>query len=275
MIRSVIGRKSKTPKRVKKKKLRKHMEILNSINPIVSVIIPVMNERRTIAQVIRSARMVHADTEVIVVSNGSTDGTERIAKRSGAKVIYHDQALGHDVGRSIGAKEARGNILLFLDGDFIVNSRELRPLVKAVENGTDVALNSYLGPTRKQHVHQVIAAKHVLNIMLYRPDLKGVSMTTIPHAMSRTALEHIGTDNLAIPPKAHAIAVHKGLKVEPIHYIPVGIRNRKRIRKKNSQSDPLGNLIIGDHLEAIHWLIEATNSRGNHTDLTRLREKLR
>ncbi|AHD04557.1 glycosyltransferase [Paenibacillus larvae] len=45
---------------------------------------------------------------MIVVANGSTDGTKEIAVRFGAKVISFGEALGHDAGRSICAKEARG-----------------------------------------------------------------------------------------------------------------------------------------------------------------------
>lgn len=250
------------------------LQITCSSNPMVSVVIPVMNEKNTIAQVIRNVSKVHPHTEVIVVANGSTDGTEWIAQKIGARVISFKDPFGHDVGRSIGAREAKGNVILFVDGDFVIPTKELIPLVKAVESGTDVALNSYLGPTNKIKVHNVIVAKHALNILLYRPDLRGASMTTIPHAISRKALHEIGVENLAIPPKAHAIAVHKGLDVRAVHFVDVGDRNPRRRRKK-LQKDPLEQLIIGDHLEAIHWLINVTNKRANHTDLTRMRDRVR
>jgi glycosyltransferase involved in cell wall biosynthesis len=264
----------KRKKLLKRRNPRVYLRIKNSDEPIVSVIIPVMNERKTIAQVIRNVYKVHSRTEVIVVVNGSTDGTQSLAKRMGAKVIVYKSPLGHDVGRSIGASKAKGKIILFVDGDFIIPTSELVPLIKAVEEGTDVALNSYMGPTDKIKVHNVIAAKHALNIALYRPDLKGASMTTIPHAINRKALDDIGIGNLAVPPKAHAIAVHKGLKVNNVHYINVGTRNPRR-RRRELNKDPLEGLIIGDHLEAMSWLMAMTNIRGNHTDLTRLRDKLR
>jgi glycosyltransferase involved in cell wall biosynthesis len=259
---------------LKRKNRRESLRIINSDEPIVSVIIPVMNERNTIAQVIRNAYRVHSHTEVIVVVNGSTDGTQSLAQRMGAKVMMYETPLGHDVGRSIGAREAKGQIILFVDGDFIIPTKELVPLIKAVEGGIDVALNSYMGPTNKIKVHNVIAAKHALNIALYRPDLQGASMTTIPHAINRKALDYIGIQNLAVPPLAHAIAVHKGLKVNDVHYIDVGTRNPRR-RKRVLNKDPLEKLIIGDHLEAMSWLMAVTNKRGNHTDLTRMRDKVR
>jgi glycosyltransferase involved in cell wall biosynthesis len=245
----------------------------NSVTPKVSVIIPVMNEKRMLSRVIREAYRVHPQTEVIVVDNGSTDGSRGIAVSSGAKVIHFDDPLGHDVGRSIGAMQAKGDILLFMDGDFVVRASNLKTLVHAVLGGVDVALNSYLGFVHKSNVHSVVLAKHTLNTILSHQELRGASMTTIPHAISRRALELIGHEALAVPPLAQAIAIHRGLNVKAVHYINVRANPIKRKRK--GRNDPLMDLITGDHLEAIGWLLEQTNERGNQTDFMRRREIVR
>jgi glycosyltransferase involved in cell wall biosynthesis len=231
----------------------------NSKSPRVTVVIPIYNERKTLARVIEEAYKVHRDTEVIVVANGSRDGSKKIARRMGAKVISFAFPLGHDVGRSIGAREAKGSVILFIDGDMVIPAKEMIPLVRAVKRGVDVALNQYQGPVRRNNVHKVVLAKHALNILLSRPDLKGASLTTVPHAISRKALETVGTEALAVPPKAQAMAVYKGLIVKAVHPINVGLKNP--IRRKAHGKDPIGDLIVGDHLEAIHWYIQATNGR--------------
>ncbi|CAM4080810.1 glycosyltransferase [Paenibacillus alkaliterrae] len=246
-----------------------------SKTPRVSVIIPVYNEVRTLAGVIRQAYRVHRHTEVIVVANGTTDGSKEAAARLGARVITFNHPLGHDVGRSIGAMEAKGDIILFLDGDFIIPVREFIPLVKAVEKGVDVALNSYNGITSVSNVHRVVLAKHALNAILSRMDLNGASMTTIPHAISRKALDIIGAENLAVPPLAQAIAAQRGLLIKATRLIQVGLRNRSRVRRREKGLDPVGDLIIGDHLEAIHWLTDFSGVRGNLPDLLRIREMMR
>jgi glycosyltransferase involved in cell wall biosynthesis len=237
--------------------------------PKVSVIIPVFNEVKTLSRVIRQAYLVHRKTEVIVVANGTTDGSKRIAERLGARVISIDEPLGHDVGRSIGANAAKGDFLLFLDGDFIIPASRLRPLIKSVGSGVDVALNSYSGKASAAKVHKVTLSKYALNTILGHRHLHGASMTTVPHAISRKALKTIGAENLAVPPLAQTIAVQKGLKVKAVHFIHVGMRNP--IRRISKGADPLGNVIVGDHLEAIHWLIQATSERGNMPDLVRKR----
>ncbi|XEC93419.1 glycosyltransferase family 2 protein [Paenibacillus tarimensis] len=261
------GSKRKSPpSRVKESAGEKAAE-----NPLVSVIIPAANEKRTIAAVIREARRVHPQTEVLVIANGSTDGTPSISRKMGARVIQYAERLGHDVGRAVGALHARGSILLFTDGDIVVRAGELHPFVRAVQQGVDLALNDYSGPTNTQEVHSVVLAKHVLNQALFRADLKGASMTAVPHAISRRFMEKIGAEALAVPPLAHAMAVAKGLKVQLVHNVPVGQRNPLR---RHIKPDPLEGLIVGDHLEALGWLFQSTNARGTFPDLGRLRDSV-
>ncbi|WP_205510412.1 glycosyltransferase family 2 protein [Paenibacillus elgii] len=243
----------------------------------VSVIIPVINERKKLPSVLREVKKIGArKLEIIVVANGSTDGSKQIAESMGAKVVSFEEPLGHDVGRGIGAGLASGEILLFLDGDMVIPARDLKRFVHAVHSGVDVALNRYLGPIRTRSTHPVVLAKHALNVALGRPDLRGTSMTTVPHAISRRALAAIGAAALAVPPKAHAMAVQKGLVVRPVHLVPVGRMNPRRKRPLTTHgTDTVGQLIIGDHLEAIRWLTETAGERGCHTDLMRNRNVVR
>lgn len=237
--------------------------------PYVSVIIPVMNERRTLRKVIHEAFRVHPHTEVIVVVNGSTDGSLNIARRSGAKVLVYDRPLGHDVGRSIGAMEARSPILLFIDADMVIPAAKLRVFVQAIARGVDVALNDYSGPVNKAVVHGVVLAKHALNTLLGRPDLQGSSMTAIPHAISRKALSIIGASALTVPPLAHTMAIREGLVVERVTHVNVGQLNPIRMKRERTHS--LEPLIVGDHLEAIHWWLRSSDERGGYQDRARQR----
>jgi Glycosyltransferases involved in cell wall biogenesis len=242
--------------------------------PLVSVIIPVMNERRTIRRVIREAFAVHPSTEVIVVSNGTKDGSSVIAKRAGARVIEYAEPLGHDVGRAVGAEAARGDVLLFIDGDMVIPAQRLRPFVNAVlRDGVDVALNDYSGPTAKPIVHSVVLAKHALNAMLQRPDLNGTSMTAVPHALSRTALTTVGVESLAVPPLAHAKAIQLGLLVKAVQHVNVGKLNLPRTQRERNR--PLEHVIVGDHLEALDWVLSRGDDRCGFADQLRKRHYAR
>ncbi|MDT2197099.1 glycosyltransferase [Paenibacillus larvae] len=241
--------------------------------PEVSVILPVYNESRTLPGVLQGIFGLHPSMEVIVVANGSTDGTRKLAEDMGATVLWYPEPLGHDVGRSVGASYAKGNVLLFIDGDIVIPSKELVPFIKAVFSGVDIALNKYKGLTHQHRVHDVVLAKHALSIVMSRQDLLGTSMTAIPHALSRRAVETLGTECLAVPPKALALAVLKGLRVEPVHYVRVGANNPRRRREHGP--DPLTGLIVGDHLEALHEWIKYTDMRGGFTDHMRQRHLVR
>lgn len=241
------------------------------LDPVVSVIIPAMNEAARIAAVVAEARKVHPRTEILVIANGCRDDTAERARAAGARVISYADPLGHDAGRTVGAREARGDILLFIDGDMIVPAAELMPFVQAVGSGTDIALNDYKGPVHRSPVHRVVLAKYTLNAMLGRRDLQGASMTAVPHAISRTALERLGADLLTVPPKAQAVAVLAGLRVEAVHPVSVGKWNPARTRGP----DPLELMVLGDHLEAMAEILENRGPRGGFQDHGRQRNRVR
>ncbi|WP_438494581.1 glycosyltransferase family 2 protein [Paenibacillus sp. IHBB 3054] len=245
----------------------------NHPEPYVSVIIPAMNEARTIASVIAGARGVHPRCEVIVIVNGSADKTAEIAKSMGAHVISFEQPLGHDVGRSVGADAAKGEVLLFTDGDIVIPAAQLRPFVSAIRGGTDVALNDYSGPVRSRVPHPVVLSKYALNIMLGRSDLKGYSLTAVPHALSRKALNVLGSGLLSRPPLAYARALLEGLSVREVHKVPVGKLNA--VRRKRGGRDPLQEIILRDHLDAVSMLLELKGERAGFSDGTRRREMVR
>jgi len=83
----------------------------------VSVIIPAYNEARTISGVIGRIRKLYPDHEVIVVNDGSTDDTARVAREAGAVVYSHPYNIGNGAAVKSGIRIASGNILVFMDGD--------------------------------------------------------------------------------------------------------------------------------------------------------------
>lgn len=82
--------------------------------PWLSVIIPSLNEERSIVGAIRSARQCPG-VEIIVADGGSTDATVQLARDHGAKVIECEQGRGRQL--ASGADEANGEVLLFLHAD--------------------------------------------------------------------------------------------------------------------------------------------------------------
>ncbi len=92
----------------------------------VSVIIPAHNEQGFLEAAIRSVRQQPVKAEVIVVENGSTDGTAEIAQRLADGVAQTEAALGYSRARNLGAALAHGEILVFLDADSRMGPGALR-----------------------------------------------------------------------------------------------------------------------------------------------------
>ncbi|HDR6286927.1 TPA: glycosyltransferase [Bacillus cereus] len=228
----------------------------------LSVIIPVQNEEETIEQVILEARKIEP-LEIIVVVNGSTDQTANIAKRLGVTIIEYNERLGHNVGRAIGALEATGDILLFIDGDFSVSGSNLHHFTKAVSAGVDMALND-LNPMLHPPFYVVDVVKYMLNLAYNRPELSNGSLVAIPHAMSRSCLDAIGWESLLCPSLAQVKAILQGYRVECVHYVDVVKPNRIRLMENVSHNGhpPAVLRIIGDHVEALSYLIEQLEMDG-------------
>jgi glucosyl-3-phosphoglycerate synthase len=101
----------------------------------VSVVIPVLNEARTIAPLVQLCLADPGVTEVIVVDDGSIDGTPEVAKRAGAKVIT-SSLLGKGASMEDGVAAARGDVILFLDGDLTEVCDDLvERMTSAIETG--------------------------------------------------------------------------------------------------------------------------------------------
>lgn len=236
----------------------------------VGAVVTAMNEAATLSSVLgQLARLPLAETVVIV--NGSRDDSFAVARRFGATTVHYADPLGHDVGRALGAKLTETDIVLFLDGDILIRAEQLLPFIAAVHRGIDVALNNltpFLGPLRQWD--DVTLMKAFLNHCLDRADLAANSLTAVPHALSRRAIGAIGPRELMVPPRALVRAVLRGLAVAAPASVNVIAANKRR-RLNTGKENPVSELIVGDHLEAIHALKQLRGPRLGFADAIRNR----
>ncbi|GGE33603.1 glycosyltransferase family 2 protein [Psychroflexus planctonicus] len=117
----------------------------NLANQLIYVIIPAFNEEKSIAHVIRA--IPNFVEEIIVVSNRSTDQTEKVAQQAGATVLSEPRkGYGYACLKGmeyLKNKSIKPEIVVFLDGDFSDYPEEMPKLIKPIlENEVDMVIGA-------------------------------------------------------------------------------------------------------------------------------------
>ena len=111
------------------------------MNPLISIVVPVYNEARTVAAVIQRLIAIDlpAPREILVVNDGSTDGTrdvlDRIPQRPELRIIHAEKNGGKGSAIRIGFGKATGTIVAIQDADLELDPAQLADLVKPILDG--------------------------------------------------------------------------------------------------------------------------------------------
>jgi glycosyltransferase involved in cell wall biosynthesis len=124
----------------------------------VSIIIPCFNELNTIEEIVlRILKYVKYDKEIIIVDDGSSDGTEDIIQNKlssqVSKLILNDKNYGKGYSVRKGIQAATGDIIVIQDADLEYHPSDLNKLIKPIKNGfADVVYGSRFISTEERRV---------------------------------------------------------------------------------------------------------------------------
>jgi glycosyltransferase involved in cell wall biosynthesis len=145
--------------------------VYNSVNMKLSIIIPVYNEVESIQVILKRVQDQNLAHEIIVVDDGSKDGTRDVLQtldgKDGIRVIMHEHNKGKGAAVRTGMAAAIGDIMLIQDADLEYDPRDIPSLLQPIEEGVaDVVYGSrFLGRAHRVTMfwHQV--ANKMLTLM--------------------------------------------------------------------------------------------------------------
>lgn len=123
-------------------------QVQDTASPLVSVVMPCLNEVRGVGKCVekalRALAMMNVTGEVVVVDNGSSDGSSEVAAHAGARVV-HERRRGYGAAYLRGFREARGRYLVMGDSDDSYDFLDLPRFVEPLKSETfDMVMGSRL-----------------------------------------------------------------------------------------------------------------------------------
>ena len=192
---------------------------------LVTAVIPCLDEERSIGACVEKAlhsfKALGVAGEVVVVDNGSTDATARIASERGARVI-REQVKGYGAALRTGIESARGRIVVMGDGDASYDWAAIGPFVHKIQEGYDLVIgNRFKGgilPGAMPPLHRYIGNPVLSAITRLAFGVRVGDVHCGMRAFTKEAFARLrmGTAGMEFATEMVANAAHHGLRITEV-----------------------------------------------------------
>jgi glycosyltransferase involved in cell wall biosynthesis len=166
----------------------------------ISVVVPVYNESATLKELIRRVRAVSTPKEIILVDDGSTDGTrELLAEMEGEpdlRILYHERNRGKGAALKTGFGHATGDVIIVQDADLEYDPIQYPQLIQPIVEGVaDVVYGSRFlptGPHRVLYFWHFVANRLLTALSNTFTDLNLTDIETCYKVFRREVIDEIG-----------------------------------------------------------------------------------
>ena len=208
-------------------------------NFCLSVIIPVYNEKDHILSIIKEIKRVPINKEIIVIDDGSTDGTVEIVKNQHdleVRGYHHPINIGKGAAIRLGLFYAKGDIIIIQDADLEYNPQDYLSLVEPIISGEAEVVygKRQFEASKTKHLRYYWGGKFITNLANF---LYGINISDEPTCykvfradiLKQLKLHCIGFE---FCPEVTAKIAKKGIKIfeVPISYNPRSMKDGKKIR---------------------------------------------